>query len=167
MQSSWDDLLSLEDQFYKEGFDLGLADGEQAGRAEGRQFGMLTAFEKFQQLGVLHGRAEVLKSTLSPVSAAKGDDRQAEQKGASHERLRRHLDKLLDLTSIANVHPENTEEAVADVDERLKDAMSRATLVAKITGYDMAADGNRSKEPKNVDQLEDFQAKTRFNTDAT
>ena len=159
MATSLDDRLSLEEQFYKEGHDLGVSDGQRAGQAEGRQFGMQKGFEKFVQMGKLHGRAEVLQAEMSSEPGA------SPSKAPVSAKARRQVEKLLDLTDIANMQPENSEDAVADVDERLKEAVSKATLIAKITGEAMLA--SEKAKSTTTDQFEDFQAKTRFDRAAT
>ncbi|KAK4978397.1 hypothetical protein LTR66_003995 [Elasticomyces elasticus] len=70
MDSSWestheghvdpfDSLLGLEDQYYAEGYKLGIADGSHGGRIEGRIFGLEKGLEKYAAMGVLAGRAAV------------------------------------------------------------------------------------------------------------
>ena len=53
----FDSLLTLEDEFYKEGFDLGASDGTRAGLIEGRFFGLERGFDKYASMGKLYGRA--------------------------------------------------------------------------------------------------------------
>ena len=60
-----DDLLSLEDKYYQEGYDLGMKDGTQAGLIEGRLFGLEKGFEKYAKMGALHGRSAVWAGRLS------------------------------------------------------------------------------------------------------
>jgi len=60
----FDDLLGLEEQFYQEGYQLGAADGEKAGRIEGRAFGLEKGFEKYVEAGRLHGRSGVWAARL-------------------------------------------------------------------------------------------------------
>lgn len=55
----FDSILSLEDQFYQEGYKLGEEDGRRAGLLEGRLFGLEKGFEKYACMGQLHGRAVV------------------------------------------------------------------------------------------------------------
>ena len=55
----FDSLLTLEDEFYKEGFDLGVSDGTRAGLIEGRFFGLERGFDKYASMGKLYGRAIV------------------------------------------------------------------------------------------------------------
>lgn len=67
----FDNLLNLEDQYYQEGLELGIADGTKAGRIEGRLFGIEKGFEKFFVMGEMNGRASYLlrQSHLSPSSS--------------------------------------------------------------------------------------------------
>ncbi|KAL8847741.1 MAG: hypothetical protein Q9221_007229 [Calogaya cf. arnoldii] len=60
-----DELLELENTFYKEGYDLGIHDGSRTGRIEGRLFGLTSAFEKFSTMGNLHGRSVIWSARLS------------------------------------------------------------------------------------------------------
>lgn len=55
----FDSLFSLEETFYREGYELGLADGKRAGLIEGRLTGLERGFEKFAQMGRLHGKCVI------------------------------------------------------------------------------------------------------------
>lgn len=63
----FDSLLTLEDTFYKEGYDLGVSDGTRAGLIEGRLFGLEKGFEKYASMGKLYGRAVIWTGRL-PIS---------------------------------------------------------------------------------------------------
>ena len=56
---SFDELLHLEDRYYREGYDAGQADGTHAGLVEGALFGVDKGFEKAVRMGRLSGRAAV------------------------------------------------------------------------------------------------------------
>lgn len=60
----FDSILHLEDDFYREGYALGEADGAPAGRLEGRAFGLEKGFEKYAEMGRLHGKAVIWASRL-------------------------------------------------------------------------------------------------------
>lgn len=60
-----DELFELENTFYKEGYDLGVQDGNRTGRIEGRLFGLEKGFEKFITMGQMHGRSVIWSSRLS------------------------------------------------------------------------------------------------------
>lgn len=60
----FDSLFSLEEIFYKEGYELGLADGRRAGLIEGRLTGLERGFEKFAQMGRLHGKCVIWAGRL-------------------------------------------------------------------------------------------------------
>ncbi|KAI1092610.1 DUF1715-domain-containing protein [Rostrohypoxylon terebratum] len=55
----FDDVLNLEEKYYKEGYDEGYKDGTEAGRIEGRSVGMKKGFEKFLEAGRLQGKSIV------------------------------------------------------------------------------------------------------------
>lgn len=63
-EDPFDSLLNLEEKFYGDGYQLGVADGSRAGRIEGRAFGLEKAFEKFLPMGILHGRSTVWAGRL-------------------------------------------------------------------------------------------------------
>ena len=75
----FDFLLTLEDGFYKEGYDLGVSDGNRAGLIEGRSFGLEKGFEKYASMGQLYGRAVIWSGRL-PVSR---DDPVSDKQDAS------------------------------------------------------------------------------------
>ena len=160
----FDDLLSLEDKFYKEGYDLGVSDGERAGLVEGRLFGLEKGFEKYAAMGRLHGRAEIwagrlpeIKSrvdveskdgekenattSVENVSAQGGQDEPA-SKGAScklhslpaNPRLESHIRTLYALTEPGSLSTENTEDSVSDFDDRLKRAEGKIKIIERLTG---------------------------------
>lgn len=60
----FDSLLTLEDDFYTQGYNQGMADGLVAGRTEGRQLGYERGFQKFVESGRLQGRAIVWANRL-------------------------------------------------------------------------------------------------------
>ena len=64
-EDPFDRLLDLEDTFYNEGYELGVADGARAGLIEGRVFGLEKGFEKFIDMGRLHGRSVIWAGRLS------------------------------------------------------------------------------------------------------
>lgn len=63
----FESLLELEDTFYTEGYDLGVADGKRAGLIEGRFFGLEKGFEKYASMGRLYGKAVIWAGRLAPV----------------------------------------------------------------------------------------------------
>ncbi|MCJ1361557.1 hypothetical protein MMC16_000657 [Acarospora aff. strigata] len=66
-EDPFDSVLNLEDQFYDDGYQLGVADGSRAGRIEGRVFGLEKGFEKYLAMGILHGRAAVWAGRLPNI----------------------------------------------------------------------------------------------------
>ena len=144
----FDSLLSLEEQYYTEGYSLGVADGSRAGRIEGRIFGLEKGFDKFLELGRLGGRVTVWNSRLPlPTQLSSTTDAISEARENAlkvpplngNERLRKHIKRLCDLTDPEVISTENSEDAVAEFDDRLKDAKAKATLISKIVGEDSSA----------------------------
>lgn len=145
----FEDVLDVEDNFYQEGFDAGVADGQHAGLVEGKIFGIERGYDKALELGKLHGRALVWKrrqqsaasSTTSVTNAASVDLGQANleddtvsQALASltalpkNTRLEKNIEALLALTDSTQVPTDNTDESV----EKLEDLTAKATTKAKV-----------------------------------
>ena len=72
----FDSLLTLEDKFYKEGYDLGVSDGNRAGLIEGRFFGLEKGFEKYASMGKFYGRAVIWTGRLANPRDTPISDRQ-------------------------------------------------------------------------------------------
>ncbi|EME38592.1 hypothetical protein DOTSEDRAFT_98316, partial [Dothistroma septosporum NZE10] len=136
------DVLNLEDQYYQEGYDLGVADGSRSGRIEGRTFGLEKGFEKFVEMGRLHGKALVWEARLP---AAQSDDTRSSdatsmgglpplQAPSGNARLQKHVERLAALSDPNDLSTENSEDAVSEFDDRLKDAKTKTTLISRMAG---------------------------------
>ncbi|KAI1177223.1 hypothetical protein F4777DRAFT_577279 [Nemania sp. FL0916] len=55
----FDELLNLEEEYYREGYEEGLRDGAESGRIEGYSLGLRKGFEKFVEAGRLQSKAVV------------------------------------------------------------------------------------------------------------
>ncbi|KAI9928523.1 hypothetical protein ASPWEDRAFT_103608 [Aspergillus wentii DTO 134E9] len=159
-----DSLLNLEEDFYKEGYNLGEADGAKAGYTEGSVFAVEKGFEKFIEMGRLYGKAlvwaqrladsnasnmSVLENNTGDVSSSAIPRLPGGQAGLSlspsactemstlppsSSRLAKNIGILLELVDPASLSMQNTEEAVTDVDERLKGALIKAKLIQRALG---------------------------------
>ncbi|KAJ5112997.1 hypothetical protein N7456_001531 [Penicillium angulare] len=148
-----DSLLDLEEQFYNEGYKLGVADGAEAGYTEGSVFAVENGFEKFVEMGRLYGKALVWAQRLGeskPDETTGLTPHQVKQKDtlsldpsicnampkipAHSTRLTRNLATLLELVDPATLDMSNTEDAVNDVDERLRGAAVKAKLIQRAMG---------------------------------
>ncbi|TKA23479.1 hypothetical protein B0A50_07506 [Salinomyces thailandicus] len=133
----FDTLLTLEDQYFTEGYNLGTTDGSRAGRIEGRIFGLEKGYEKAIEMGKLNGRAAVWKARMVHQSNAKtgGGNAEVDAVGLKGtERLKKHIERLAELTEFESLETRNEEAAVNEFDERLAGARAKATLIGKIVG---------------------------------
>jgi hypothetical protein len=156
----FDDLLELENEYYKEGYEAGVADSTYAGLIEGKVFGIEKGYEKALELGKLHGRALVWQSRFSSSKkTANSDDVQRPegidsplttprsveaQKLAENcrlldripdnARLRKHVDALEAASDRTTVDKDNSDEAVSEFDDRIAKANAKAKVVANILG---------------------------------
>ncbi|KAA8652233.1 hypothetical protein EYZ11_002301 [Aspergillus tanneri] len=148
-------ILDLEEDFYQEGYNLGASDGAKTGYIEGSVFAVEKGFEKFLELGRLYGKALVWAQRLADLNLEDkdGDSSITPQLVSGGEqislkpsicnemsrfppslRLAKNIDTLLELVDPASLPMHNTEEAVTDVDERLKGAMIKAKLIQRALG---------------------------------
>ena len=155
-------LLSLEDDFYKEGYDSGVSDGSRAGLIEGRFFGLEKGFEKYASLGKLHGRAVIwagrLPITEDPLVSNGQDasDADTQRKVESsegcikpeveqllgrtrapelpaHTRLERHVRTLYALTEPESLSTANDEDSISGFNERFNRAVGKVKVIEKLT----------------------------------
>lgn len=163
----FDTILNLEEDFYAEGYQLGLADGTRQGRLEGRALGLEKGFEKHLALGRIQGRAAVWAARLAQNGTTQtsgsmeqentntGAELQREgqpvpqklppkakgvkstnllQPLANNPRLEKHIQSLKAIVDPGRLSMQNTDEAVADVDARLKRARLKVVVIERIIG---------------------------------
>ena len=171
----FDGLLDLEDQYYHEGYDLGVKDGTQAGLLEGRLFGLEKGFEKYVAMGTMHGRSVLWagmlpqfrpgRSSIGDVSpvAIPDDTQKCPQRedmpapGAlpsiqSNARLEKHIRTLYALTEPSSLSTENNEDSVADFDDRLRRANGKIKMVETVLG-ESNSNKQLKSEPSRNSQL--------------
>ncbi len=177
----FDALLTLEDTLYTTAYTLGVSDGAHAGRIEGRIFGLEKGFEKFADLGQLHGKSVIWASrlpNLTPNSKLDSNFSSSQEKKEGEEgklarggsddgigrnalpplppnpRLQNNTTLLHSLTDPETFDTANTEEAVADFDDRFKRAGAKAKVIERIVGETDATAGSaapsasKSKSPE-------------------
>lgn len=124
--------LNLEDSSYALGYEQGVADGSQAGRVEGRIFGLEKGFEKFLDMGKLHGRTRIWSSRLALAAEEKLESSPLAL--ASNPRLKKNVESLKSHTSLYDISTANDEDSVADFDERKKRATSKVKVIERSLG---------------------------------
>ncbi|KAF2732432.1 hypothetical protein EJ04DRAFT_544660 [Polyplosphaeria fusca] len=145
----FDDLLTLEDTLYTTAYASGARDGARAGRIEGRIFGLEKGFDKFSQLGQLHGRACIWGARIDAPAAADAEPQDVEHE-QEHEqpllprlprnsRLEKHVSMLHALTDPLTFSTDNAEEAVADFDDRFRRAGAKAKIIERLVGEEVSA----------------------------
>lgn len=145
----FEQILDLEDTFYQEGYDAGLADGEHAGLVEGKVFGIEKGYEKALELGRIHGRGLVWQSRLHPEQSAKSSstpvDKDQSPEGIlgqtlkssklpKNSRLVKHIEGLISIFEDKSTALDNSDDSVAEFDDRLSKAQARAKVIAAIVG---------------------------------
>ncbi|KAI1133481.1 DUF1715-domain-containing protein [Nemania abortiva] len=77
----FDDLLNLEEQYYREGYEEGFRDGAEAGRVEGYSLGLKKGFEKFVEAGRLQSKAMVWANRIPKYQQRRKQQQQQQQHG--------------------------------------------------------------------------------------
>ena len=174
---TFDEILGLEERFYDDGFQQGLADGVKAGQIEGRTFGLEKGFEKYVESGKLYGKSLIWANRmpgspdspklrdsrselLSPPKVGANDQQTSSRRTLPslphNQRLSKHLKVLHALSESESMSTENTEEAVSDFDDRLKRAQGKAKIIERMIGEgrgDVLNDGQM--EDGNISGIEE------------
>lgn len=135
----FDDVLHLEDRFYSEGYEQGVADGDRAGRVEGRSFGIEKGFEKFVEAGRLYGRSVVWANRLQQSQPAEGGKSPLPGLRGGGARLEKNVVTLHALVEPDTMSTENSDEAVNDFDDRVKRAQGKARVIERQVGEEGGA----------------------------
>ncbi|KAH0837625.1 hypothetical protein AYO21_11011 [Fonsecaea monophora] len=145
----FDDLLELENDYYQEGYDAGVADSTYAGMIEGKVFGIEKGYEKALELGKLHGRALVWRERLSlfedvvKMDNAKSEILDSSRLGevvnrlsqlSDNTRFRRHIDGLYTSSDGSTIVKDNSDDAVTEFDDRVARSKAKAKVIANIVG---------------------------------
>jgi hypothetical protein len=150
----FDSLLTLEDTLYTSAYTAGSNAGARAGRIEGRVFGLEQGFEKFAALGELHGRSVVwgsralaspsITSTSSTGQLGTENVKLPPLSTSTSTRLLNNITLLHSLTDTETFSTQNTEDAVADFDDRVRRAGAKAKVVERIVGENKMTDAAKS-----------------------
>lgn len=130
-QDPFEDLFSLEDNLYNEGYRQGVADGSHAGHLEGRAFGVEKGFEKYLAMGRLQGRTAIWLARSRP-----DDSKSSLPPLPARARLAKHLAALQDMVASHTLSTENSEDSVSDFDDRLRRANAKIKIIGRILGED-------------------------------
>lgn len=171
-EDPFDGVLGLEDTFYDEGYKLGEADGKRAGHVEGRLFGLEKGFEKFVEMGRLHGRSIVWASRhphmreqhphITPFehgpNVEETDPRPKSTATADrllpclpdNLRLERHLRTFHALVELESLSTQNAEDGVAEFDDRLKRANGKAKIIEKSIGEESEGEPIEDGAPRPI-----------------
>jgi len=140
-----DSLLNLEDDFYTSGHAQGLQDGLRQSRFESRVFGVEQGFQKGIVIGRLQARAKLWSARLGVpqekeihTDAAAEDAQKTLPPLKAQERLQKtlekHVERLLAYVDPSTLSPANTDDDVAEFDDRLKKALAKVKVIERMIG---------------------------------
>ena len=146
----FDELLDLENGYYQEGFDAGVADSTYAGMIEGRVFGIEKGYEKSLELGRFHGRALVWQRRSPSKSEPEIPQSYTHQSSLDHSvltdivqglpplsdstRLQKQVESLASASDSSSIAKDNSDEAVTEFDDTLARSKAKAKILANVTG---------------------------------
>ncbi|KAJ3556897.1 hypothetical protein NPX13_g10038 [Xylaria arbuscula] len=154
----FDDILNLEEQSYRDGYEEGLKDGVEAGRIEGYSLGLRKGFEKFAEAGRLQSKAIVwanripkyqqkrqttthlTQASTSEVGAPPDKEAGSESGGRSlppiqsNLRLEKNLEMLYGLVEPGTLSTDNDDESVNEFDSRVKGALGKQKIIERVIG---------------------------------
>lgn len=139
---AFDDLFGLEDKYFDEGYQQGFHDGLQQSHTEARLFGIEKGYEKFIEMGRLQARVRAWMKQLDKAKSA-SENFESLKDVAAADRTAKHVELLLALVDPATLSMENSDEAVAEFDDRVKRAHAKCKVIAKLLDEPEAHD-----EPK-------------------
>lgn len=168
----FDDLLEIENDYYQEGYDAGVADSTYAGLIEGRVFGIEKGYEKAVELGKQRGRALVWQHRLGVSTSGEQSNQQVTSSSESQStsalpeagmmhhisqslprlpintRLRKHVEALSAAAEPTTLTRDNSDEAVTDFDDRIAKARAKTKVIANIVGeaFNPSSTGNSGIE---------------------
>ncbi|KAI0443771.1 DUF1715-domain-containing protein [Xylaria telfairii] len=175
----FDDLLNLEEEYYREGYEEGVRDGAEAGRVEGYSLGLRKGFEKFVEAGRLQSKAMVWANRIPKYQQRRrrGDKELQEEENEkvpegsvehkrndsqlslihSNPRLERNVETLYGLVEPGTLSTNNDDDAVNDFDSRMKGAHGKLRIVERAVGEGAAGrNGNTlSPPPSKNENIED------------
>ncbi|KAI0514580.1 hypothetical protein F5B22DRAFT_234292 [Xylaria bambusicola] len=155
----FDDLLNLEEKYYRDGYEEGLEDGVEAGRIEGYSLGLRKGFEKFAEAGRLQSKAIVWANRipkyqqrrqrqqdstseqqgLAENAENKGKESEISESGArrlppvqSNSRLEKNIEMLYGLVEPGTLSTNNDDESVNDFDSRVKGAHGKRRIIERV-----------------------------------
>ncbi|KAK0387361.1 hypothetical protein NLU13_5674 [Sarocladium strictum] len=142
-----DDVFTIEDRFYTQGYNAGLADGAPAGRAEGRSLGMQKGFEKFSEASRLASRAVIWANRMPSSSSSSSQSESSSSSptsasqcelprlaGAGGPRLEKNVKSVYALLEPGTLSTKNEDEAVQDFDDRLRRAQGKVKIIERMLG---------------------------------
>ncbi|KAI1739013.1 DUF1715-domain-containing protein [Xylaria scruposa] len=157
----FDDLLNLEEEYYREGYEEGVRDGVESGRIEGYSLGLRKGFEKFVEAGRLQSKTVVWANRI-PKYQQRRHQQDREQEGAakvaegdvesksglsemaksdaqlppihSNPRLEKNIETLYGLVEPGTLSTNNDDEAVNDFDSRMKGAHGKLRIIERAVG---------------------------------
>lgn len=160
----FDDILNLEEQYYRDGYEEGLKDGVEAGRIEGYSLGLRKGFEKFAEAGRLQSKAIVWANRIpkyqhrrqltqptqdnnnTSEQGAPSEDVETKEAGSdetsarqlpviqSNLRLEKNIEMLYGLVEPGTLSTDNDDESVNDFDSRVKGALGKQRIIERVIG---------------------------------
>ncbi|KAG7661620.1 uncharacterized protein J8A68_004889 [[Candida] subhashii] len=141
-----DEILNIEQRYYQQGYDDGVAQSTKEQLIEGEEYGYQTGFQRFLIIGYIQGLVEYWQKNI--------------EKYANNKSFESHLQQLKDL--VVDIPIINGDEEVAEFEKRVNKARNKLRVVAtlakeswKISHLDelMKEVGGQLQVSENVDDM--------------
>lgn len=127
-----DYLLSLEEQFYREGYEEGAKEQAQHNYNEGKQYGLQVGFQRFLLLGQIEGLIEVIESS-----------------GTLSTSISKNIDTVRGI--LTGIKMDNNDKSVADYEARLIRTRNKLRTILLLL---QRQKDNASTDPITLDDVE-------------
>lgn len=166
MQGKKDDpfegLLEIENNFYHEGYDLGVVDGKRAGLIEGRIFGLEKGFEKYASMGRLNGKAVIWAGRLPPHAREQDRKEHAHNTDDETDTVRRGLRESRQKPSLPRAGNASQAVVVPALAVNLRIEKHVRTLYALVEPSSLSTDNNEEAVSDFDDRLKRAEGKVKI-----
>lgn len=111
-----DEILNLEQKYYQQGYEDGVAQSTKEQLFEGKEYGYQTGFQRFLIVGYIQGLVEYWKKNIDKYD---------------NKSLASHLEQLNKL--VVDIPTENGDEQVEEYEKRINKARNKLRVIASLT----------------------------------
>lgn len=119
--------ISLESDSYDKGYNDGVLDGERSGIAEGKHYGIQTAFQRYLSLGILQARYDLWNNINNSSTSIQDEDDSQKKLGT---KVAKHLTQLK--ACVEDLPLTNSDQEVEHVTKSLAKGKAKAKVISSL-----------------------------------